>query len=109
MNITQALLLLLVIVVSAIPLNLAVKLMGGKSSILRVILANIIVGILAIFIDMKLGHFAGIVSFIAMLFIYKHLFHVGYLRALLAWVLQFVIILIFILALAAIGVTLLVL
>ena len=42
---------LLIIILSAIPLNIAVKLLGGKSSIVKVIFANIIVAVLGYLIQ----------------------------------------------------------
>jgi hypothetical protein len=99
----------LILIASAIPLNLAVKMLGGKSSILKVIAANVIVGLIAIYLQANVGWYAGLLTFILMLFVYKILFAIGWLRALVAWLLQFLIIVIFIIALALIGVTLLVL
>ncbi len=108
MSLTSIIILIVVLVVSAIPLNLAVKILGGRSSILKVILVNFIVGLIGAYLNSTLGWLAGIVSFIAMLFIYKIIFGLGWIRAFLAWILQAVIIAIIIIALILIaGVTLL--
>ena len=84
------------LIVSAIPLNLAVKMLGGDSSILKVILANIAVGLIAIFIAMQFGIYAGIIPFLIMLFVYKYMFEIGLFKAFIAWILQFVIIIVII-------------
>lgn len=89
---------IIIFIVSAIPLNIAVRLLGGKSSFLKAILVNLIVGTAGYFISTKIKFFATILSFIVLLLIYKVMFRIGWLRALLAWVVQLVIIGIFWLA-----------
>ena len=105
-NIGNIIVLLIVLVISAIPLNLAMKMLGGKSSILKVILANLLAGIAYILLHAYLGLFAGLASFIVMILIYREIFKVGWIRVLLALVLEVVIIIIFWIALAAIGISL---
>jgi len=87
--------ILLTYVVSAIPLNIAVKLLEGKSSWFKAILANVIVAVLSYVISAKIGNYSGIITFIALLFIYKIMFHIGWFRAFIAWALQGIIIAIF--------------
>lgn len=108
MVLARAILLFIILVISAIPLNLAVKLLGGKSGILKVIIANLAVAAIATFLDSTVGWYAGLLSFLLMLLVYKLLFNIGWVRALLAWLLQFVIIALFIVILALIGVSLIV-
>ncbi len=95
---------ILVLVVSAIPLNIAVKIMGGKSSIIKVIAANIIIAIIGYFIAENINFLAGLLSFIVMLFVYKLMFRMGWVRSFLAWLLQYVIIAIFFILLTLIGI-----
>lgn len=95
---------LLIIILSAIPLNIAVKLLGGKSSIVKVIFANIIVAVLGYLIQSQIGVFAGLLTFIIMLFVYKIMFDMGWIRSFLAWLLQYVLILIFFVILALAGI-----
>ena len=87
--------LLLTYVVSAIPLNIAVKLLEGKSSWFKAILANVIVAVISYVISMKIGSFSGTITFIALLFVYKMMFNIGWFRAFIAWALQGIIIAIF--------------
>ena len=106
MDITDIVVWAVVLLVSAIPLNIAVKLLGGRSSLLKVVLVNILVAVLVTFVEGLFGIFAGIVSFVVMLFVYKTLFQLGWVKAFLAWVLQFVLIVLFVFLLTLIGITL---
>ena len=100
------LLSILVIVLSAIPLNIAVKLLGGHSSLLKVIGVNIVVAAVGVLISVQIEKMAGLLSFIALLFIYKLMYDLSWTKALLAWVLQFVVAAILIAILLAFGISL---
>lgn len=106
MVLIKLLILVAILVVSAIPLNLAVKLLGGRSSILKVIAANILAGVLGYLILVYVGEYVAILSFIAMILIYRSMFRMGWIRSMLAWLLQFVIIAIIIVVLLLFGVSL---
>lgn len=106
LTVAAAAILFVILVVSAIPLNLAVKLLGGRSSILKVILVNLGVWAAGLYLERAFGLFAGLLSFIVMLIIYRYAFDLGWLRAFAAWVLQFVIIAAFVIALSLVGVSL---
>ena len=100
----------MIIVLSALPLYLAVKFLGGKATILKVILVNILAGIavpaVKFFVGLYLvgkGIYGGIVAFLFLLFIYKIFFRLGWIRAFLAWILQFVVIVILIFITALLG------
>jgi len=98
--------LFFVLVISAVPLYVAVKLIGGKTTLLKVILVNIIIWIIALVLRTRFGILAGLLTFVAMLFIYSAMFKFGLFRAFIAWFLQGVVIIIFVLVLAGIGITL---
>lgn len=83
---------LIILIISAIPLNIAVKLLGGDSSILKVIVVNLAVGFAALLLNSFFGVLGGLISFIAMLFIYKVAFDLGLIRAFLAWILQAIVV-----------------
>lgn len=104
MDITKILLYILVVVISAIPLNIAVKMLGGRSSLIKVIFANFLIAILSYLIQHYIGFFVGFFSFIVMLFVYKKMFRMGWLRTLIAWLLQYILIAIFLVILALIGI-----
>ncbi|PLW79622.1 hypothetical protein C0585_06515 [Candidatus Woesearchaeota archaeon] len=91
--------LLIGLAISALPLNIAVHLLGGDSSTIKVIIVNISVGIVAALINVYVNVYAGIVAFIAMLFIYKVAFDLGWIRAFFAWILQGIILALLILGL----------
>ena len=86
---------ILIFAVSAIPLNIAVKLLGGKSSWFKAIAVNVLVSIAGYFIAQFIDFFSTIVSFIVLLLIYKVMFKLGWIRALLAWLVQLILIAIF--------------
>ena len=84
-------LLIVVFLITAIPLNISVKILGGNSSIVWAAIANLIAGICAAFIYIFLARYAALISFIALLLVYKLMFSLGWIRAFLAWILQGVI------------------
>lgn len=109
MALGEILAIIVSILVSAIPLNLAVKLLGGESSLLKVVLVNFVVAVIFVLSYMYFTVFAGLIAFILMLLVYKVMFDIGWIRAILAWLLQFVIAVILILILIAVfGLTLLI-
>ena len=87
--------LIITFAASAIPLNIAVRLLEGKSSWLKAIATNIGIAILSFLIGLKIAKFAGLLSFLVLLVIYKIMFRLGWFRALMAWLLQLGIIAIF--------------
>ena len=107
------LIIILIALVSAIPLWLAQKLLGGKGSLLTVMFVNFLLGLvnagLKIMVNKPYETWLSIISFVLMLFVYKTLFRLGWIRGLLVWVLQFIVtaILVGILVLLGIGLVLL--
>jgi len=100
----------IIIVLSAVPLYLAVKFLGGRATILKVIIVNIIAGIAVPAVKFLVGlylvgkgTYAGIIAFLFMLLVYKIFFRLGWIRAFLAWILQFVVIAAFIFITALMG------
>ncbi len=83
--------IILISIISALPLYFAVKFLGGKATILKVILVNIAVGLLGFLLNIP------IIGFILLLLIYKEMFELSWFRAFLAWILQFVVAVILIL------------
>ncbi len=80
------------IIISALPLYLAVKALGGKTSILKTFLINIIGGLAVSLVNYFFETWGGILAFIVLLFIYMWAFKLGPIRAFFAWLLQFVIV-----------------
>ncbi|MBR9690943.1 hypothetical protein GOV08_04635 [Candidatus Woesearchaeota archaeon] len=88
---TVVLIFLLAMIISALPLYFAVKLFGGKATILKVLFVNLIAGIVIGSIKLAIGLFGGLLAFIVLLLIYKYMFGLGFLRAFFVWIMQFVI------------------
>ena len=87
--------LILTFVISAIPLNIAVKLLDGKSSWIKAIVVNIAIAFLSYLIGLRVDKYAGLLSFVVLLLIYKIMFRIGWFRAFIAWLLQLGIIALF--------------
>ena len=78
--------------IGAIPLYIALHLLGGRGSLLKVVLVNLGIGFIDSFIEAKfnMGWIIKGISFLVLLLIYKLMFDLGWLRAILVWALQFV-------------------
>lgn len=90
----HALLIILTLVISALPLYFAVKLVGGEAGIVKVILINLLLSFASVGAIHFISIFAGIFMLIATLFLYKIAFKLSFLRAFIAWFLQYVFVLI---------------
>lgn len=87
--------LIVTYVLSAIPLNIAVNLLEGKSSWVKAIIVNLFVALISFVIGIYVGKFSGLLSFLILLFIYKIMFKMGWIRCIVAWLLQLGIIALF--------------
>ncbi len=74
-----------ILIISALPLYFAVKFLGGKATIFKVLMVNLIVGVIGAALDMP------IIGFVLLLFVYKEVFKMSWLSAFLAWILQFIV------------------
>ncbi|MBR9706670.1 hypothetical protein GOV14_06565 [Candidatus Pacearchaeota archaeon] len=100
--------ILVLIIISSLPLYISLKLFfARKVSIFRVFLVNMIVGFIVAIVKYYFETFGAIIAFILLLFMYKISFGIGWIRALLVWLLQFVILAILTFALALIGLSIL--
>lgn len=90
----------IVLVLSSIPLLISVRMMGGEASIARVILTNLLVGLVGVLLYYQFPMFSGILSLIALLLVYSMMFRISVIRAAFAWLIQGVIA--FLLLLAAV-------
>lgn len=86
----HTLLVILVLVISALPLYFAVKLVGGEAGIVKIILVSLILSFASVGAARFIGILAGLFMLFATLFIYKIAFKISIFRAFLAWVLQYV-------------------
>ena len=99
---------ILIIIISAIPLYLAVKLLRGKTTLMKVIIVNFLVAVAAFLIELivSLGWLGSLLTAVALLFIYKSMFKIGWVRSILVWLLQIVIAALLMMLFALFGVAL---
>jgi hypothetical protein len=106
MSMFRILLTILIFLISAIPLNIAVKFLGGKTNLIKTALISLIAGIVVGFIQDKFRVYGSIIAFIILIWIYHESFRLKWLKAIIAWLLQFVIIAIFYFILILLGIAL---
>ena len=106
--IRELLIIILAFIISALPLYMAVKLLGGKTSIFKTILVNLAISVVVGIIYLLLPY-ASLIAFIAILWIYREMFRLRWFKAFLAWVIQITLTFVLILILGiAVGVSLLI-
>ena len=92
--ILRVIIFLIIFAISSIPLYLAVKALKGKTTFAEVIMVNLIAAIIISILNTFLSIWGGIIPFILVIFIYKVVFELSWWKSLLAWFLQFVIVII---------------
>lgn len=93
----HTLLVIIALVISALPLYFAVKLVGGEAGIVKIILISLLLSFASFGATRFIGIFAGIFMLIATLFVYNLAFKISFLKAFIAWLLQYVFVLVAIL------------
>jgi len=91
----ELLLLVVVFLITSIPLHLAVRFLGGKTSLLNTMFINVIAGVIVAAIQFYFKVWGGLIAFLILLWIYREAFHLKWWKAIVAWLLQFVIIVLF--------------
>ncbi len=86
----HALIVILALIISALPLYFAVKLVGGEAGIVKIILISLLLSFASFGAARFIGIFAGIFMLIATLLVYKLAFKISFLKAFIAWILQYV-------------------
>lgn len=89
-TLTVILVIIALIIISSLPLYLAVNFLGGHATIFRVFLVNIFTGILlgALFMFFDASAF---VALLVVALFYSWVFEMGIIRAFVAWFLQYII------------------
>lgn len=105
--IIEIIILLVAFLISGIPLYIAVNLLGGKTSLLKTSIVLFLSGILFSAITNYFNYFGGLIAFILMIWLYREAFRLKWFKAFLAWLLQFVVLAIFIIIFILLGVPLL--
>ncbi|MBN1503009.1 hypothetical protein JW930_05685 [Candidatus Woesearchaeota archaeon] len=95
MNIANLIFDILIFIIASLPLYFAVKLLGGKTSLLKTVLVNFIAGIVYSFIASQLGFLGRILAFFLLIWIYHEVFRLRWLKAFFAWLIQLFIVLLF--------------
>ena len=95
-----SIMLLIIAVISAIAsafvLNIAAKLLGARSSFFKALIVNFIVFLGTAYIKGHINFLEGALSFVFLLLVYKYVFDVGWIRALLIWLMQGILVALFI-------------
>lgn len=92
---------LIIFLISTLPLYFAVKILGGKTGLLKTFLVVFISGIILTIINLIFPVWGWLIGFLFLLWFYRELFRLKWWKAFVAWILQFVF-LVLLLALAAI-------
>jgi|TARA_B100001971_G_C18172245_1_gene527829 hypothetical protein len=79
------------LVISLLPLYFAVKLVGGEASLMKVILLSILLSAFSLAALTYLGLYASIASLLATSLVYRVAFKLTTGKAILVWILQYVI------------------
>jgi len=85
---------LAVLVISALPLYFAVKLVGGEAGLLKVILIGLLLSLASAGATRFISMLAGVIMILLTFFAYKVAFKLGWIRAFIAWILQYIFILV---------------
>jgi len=91
---------ILLLILTAIPLYLAVSLLGGKASLINAILVNIVTGILTSFLRGEYNFLGLIMGFFITMWIYREVFRLIWIKAFFVFILQAIIMFLVILGLA---------
>lgn len=82
---------LVAVAIAALPLHIAVRLLGGETTLIRTILVNLAVGLASALLAMALEAWVGAVTLLVTIALYKVFFRIGWVKALLVWLLSFVV------------------
>ncbi|MBN1544194.1 hypothetical protein JW898_01895 [Candidatus Woesearchaeota archaeon] len=77
-----------VFLIGTLPLHIAVRILGGDVSFLKVILVKVAAAVVAGILTNFLGIIGALIAGIATLFIYKLIFDLSLIRAIIAWVIE---------------------
>jgi len=84
------LIILIVLILSALPLYFAVKLVGGETGLIKIIAISLLLSLASAAATHFIGIYAGILMLAFTLFIYKLAFKISLLKAFIAWLMQYV-------------------
>jgi len=88
MNLVYLLIIFFVFLISALPLHLAVKFLGGRTTIIKTAFINILAAILVLVITSFFNVWGSIISFIAVAILYRESFKLKWWKAFLVWLFE---------------------
>ncbi|MBD3203869.1 hypothetical protein GF327_06220 [Candidatus Woesearchaeota archaeon] len=95
MNIVSFVIRIIIFVISSLPLYFAVKILKGKTSLLKTVIVNFISGIVISAVYSRFRFFGGLLSFFLLIWIYREVFRLKWYKAFFAWLLQGIIVAVF--------------
>lgn len=87
--------MIFVFILSTLPLYFSVKFFGGKTTLLKTVIVTFVSGIIVTAIKYQFKTFGGVIAFFILIWIYHEVFRLKWVKAFLAWILQFVFIALF--------------
>lgn len=96
---------ILVFLISAIPLNIAVKLLKGKTHLIKTALIMILTGLGVSLIQQAFNTTAGIISFLFSAWIYHIFFRLKWIKSFLLLFVEFLVVLVIVLILLFLGIS----
>lgn len=97
----------LIFLISSLPLYFSIKLLKGRTTLIKTIFVSLIIGIIVSAINLKFHFFGGFLSFFLTIWLYHEIFRLKWDKAFFVWILQFIIIAIFYFLLIIISITIL--
>ena len=101
---TLVLVLAGVFIVGILPLYIIVKILGGEITLLKALGIKIVAAVIAVLLSLFLGSIGPLVVAVAMIILYKAAFNLGTIRALIAWFLEGVVLVLLVLLLSFLGI-----
>jgi len=89
-NIFELFGMFLAFLISSLPLYFSVKMLKGKTTVLKTMVVSFVAGILSIILKQFFGFIGGFMGFILMIWLYHEVFRLKWFKSFLAWLLQFV-------------------
>lgn len=86
--------------VAVLPLNIAIKIMGGETTMMKTAIVHVIASLAIFGLNLIMPYNIGWLSYFLIIAIYKYAFDMGWFRALLAWILSGVILIVIVLVVA---------
>ena len=87
--IITTLVIILIFLISALPLHISVKILGGRTNILKSFLVTFGAGIIAAILAAILP-FGTIIALFVLIWIYREMFRLKWIKAIIAWILQMI-------------------